>query len=282
MSSRYLRSRRTLRGPTAWIRGIGLHSGVDVAVRVLPASTGSGIVFRNAQGQTIPADVAHVVYTERCTVLGSEDFQIQTVEHMLAALYGCVVDDAIIEVDGPELPAVDGSAFPFIEIIEHVGCKEQDLSAVEPLIIDTEFIVSNDSGGCITVAPSDELDVSVELQYDSHSYLGTIGARMSDLGQFKLEIASSRTFGFRTELAWLQSKGLGLGASHDNAIVLGDDRYESALRHNNELARHKILDIIGDISLIGRPICAKIVALRPSHSLNNRLAIRFAETSSRS
>lgn len=251
-------------------------------MRVLPASTLSGIVFRNVRGQQIAADLAHVVHTERCTVLASEDFQIQTVEHVLAALYGCVVDDAIVEIDGPELPAADGSALPFVEAIEHAGCEELVQSAVEPLIVDIAFSVSNDSGACITVTPSDQLDVSVELQYDSHPYLGTIGARMSDVRQFNAQIASSRTFGFRAELAWLHSKGLGLGASHDNAVVLGDDRYESTLRHDNELARHKILDIIGDISLVGRPICAKIVAVRPSHTLNNRLAIRFAETSSRS
>ena len=267
----------TLAAPSAVLSGVGLHSGAGASVRLLPAPAGTGLVFRCLPGgQEIPARAANVSETSRCTRLSANGVEVQTVEHVLSALAGLGVDDAIIEIDGPEVPAMDGSAAPFAALIESAGMQAQ-AEEVCPIVLTEPIVVTE--GGCTIIAlPSDRFSASVVLDYPRHPYLGTVAA-VFDGGSndYAAQIAPARTFGFLSEIEALRARGLGLGASYDNAVVLGETQYETPLRFPNELARHKLLDLIGDLALAGRPIFAQIFAVKPGHTLNTRLARRLSE-----
>jgi len=266
------RSRQTLAAPSAILSGVGLHSGADASVRLLPAPLGTGLVFRRQfDGQEIPALASNVSDTSRCTRLKAGSFEVQTVEHILSALAGLGIDDAVIEIDGPEVPAADGSAAPFVELVSATGIYAQT-EQVQPLRL-TEPVFITESGSTLAVLPSDRFSVSVVLDYPKHSYLATQAAIFDgSTGNYAEQIAPARTFGFLSEIEALRARGLGLGASFDNALVLGETQYESPLRFANEPARHKLLDLIGDLALTGRPIYAEILAVKPGHTLNVRLA----------
>ncbi len=195
---------------------------------------------------------------------------------MLSALSGLGVDDAVIAIDGPEVPAADGSAAPFAALILAAGMQEQE-ECIQPLRLAEPVFVSQH--GCTVAAlPSDHFSASVVLDYPKHSYLGTQAAIFDGrAGDYAAQIAPARTFGFLSEIEALRAAGLGLGASYENALVLGESQYETPLRFANELARHKLLDLIGDLALTGRPICAEIVAVKPGHALNVRLAKMLGE-----
>ena len=266
------RPRRTLAGPSKHLRGVGLHSGTDAALRLLPAPPGSGLVFRVA-GQEIPARAANVTDTSRCTRLGLGGAEVQTVEHVLSALAGLGVDDAVIEINGSsEVPAGDGSAAPFAALIREAGLREQPETVFSPLTLTLPQTVW-EVGSYVIALPSDRFQATVVLDYPRHPYLGTIAAVFdAATGNYETDIAPARTFGFLSEIEALRERGLGLGASRENAVVLGEDRYETPLRFPNELARHKLLDLIGDLALIGRPLSAHVIAMKPGHTLNTRLA----------
>ena len=274
------RARVTLAAPSAVLSGVGLHSGADASVRLLPAPAGTGLVF-HAGGQEIPARAANVCDTSRCTRLRANGLEVQTVEHVLSALAGLGVDDAIIEIDGApagfyEVPAIDGSAAPFAALILAAGMQAQ-AAQVRPIVLTEPVVVAE--GGCTIVAlPSDRFSATVVLDYPRHPYLGTMAAVYdSASGEYAAQIAPARTFGFLSEIEALRARGLGLGASYDNALVLGETQYEAPPRFPNEPARHKLLDLIGDLALAGRPIFAEIFALKPGHTLNTRLARLLAE-----
>ena len=270
--------RQTLAGPSAVLSGAGLHSGAGASVRLLPGLSGTGRVFRRAgDGQEIPALASNVSDTSRCTRLSLNGFTVQTVEHVLSALAGLGVDDALIEIDGPEVPAMDGSAAPFAQAIRDAGLREQSEDVV-PLRLTQPVFVSE--RGCTIVAlPSDKLSLTVVLDYPHFSYLGTQAAVFDGAGDYTAQIAPARTFGFLSEIEALRAAGLGLGASFENAVVLGEAQYETPLRFSNELARHKILDLIGDLALAARPVQAEIIAVKPGHTLNVRLARLLSEQS---
>jgi UDP-3-O-[3-hydroxymyristoyl] N-acetylglucosamine deacetylase len=274
------RPRVTLSVPSTVYYGVGLHSGADAAVCFLPGASGSGLVFRDKKsGQEIPALAANVTDTSRCTRLSTGGREVQTVEHVLAALAGLGVDDAVIEIEGSELPAADGSAALFVSLIRATGLSEQSDCSVQPLIL-THPVTLSEGTSTLVALPADSFRAAVVLDYPRHPYLGTIAAIFDTArGDFAAEIAPARTFGFLSEIEALQARGLGLGASRDNAVVLGEDRYETPLRFANELARHKLLDLIGDLALLGRPLLAHVIAVRPSHTLNTRLAQTLAESS---
>ena len=266
------RPRMTLAAPSATIQGVGLHSGADASLRLLPASVGSGLVFRLLpSGQEIAACAANVIDTSRCTRLGTNGTVVQTVEHILSALAGFGVYDAVIELRGGEVPATDGSAAPFAALLKEAGLRPQDtlvtsLTLTQPLYI-------TDRGSSIIALPSEKFSATVVLDYPKYSYLGTQAAVYDeDTDDYAGQIAPARTFGFLSEIEALRERGLGLGATRDNAVVLGDDRYETSLRFSNELARHKLLDLIGDLALVGRPLQMALFALKPGHTLNTRLA----------
>jgi len=267
------RLRVTLARPSETITGVGLHSGRPTTVQILPASTGAGLIFVDSvSGQEIAASARNVVDTSRCTQLGFGGSVIQTVEHILSALAGCGVDDALIVSSGGEVPAVDGSALPFVTAIRIAGLMSQPDSVSVPLVVDMpKFFTAGDS--VILVEPSDCFRATVVLDYPNHGYIGTQVFRY-DSGKlaYDTEVAPSRTYGFLHEVEALRAHGLALGASEENALVLGADGYLGDRRFADELARHKMLDLIGDLALAGRPILANITAIKPGHAANTMLA----------
>ena len=277
------RARVTLAAPSVVLSGVGLHSGAGASVRLLPAPPGFGLVFRRqGDGQEIPALAANVWDTSRCTRLRLGGFEVQTVEHVLSALAGLGVTDAVIEIDGPpaksyEVPAMDGSAAPFAAAIEAAGTQCYD-AAAEPLRLTRPVFVS-ENGCTLAALPSDHFSASVVLDYPKHFYLGTQAAVFDGrTGDYAAQVAPARTFGFLSEIEALRARGLGLGASYDNALVLGEAQYETPVRFSNEPARHKLLDLIGDLALAGRPVCAQILAVKPGHTLNVRFAKMLGES----
>lgn len=271
------RQRQTLGGQTDRLEGIGLHSGAAVWVAMSQGTTGSGIVLRDhASGQEIRAIASNVFDTTRCTQLQSGGVIIQTVEHVLSAIAALGVDDAVIEISGGELPAADGSAAPFLRLAESVGVVdgEGDLDAI---VVEETIEVTDGRGGSIRVAPANESRYSVALEYPDHPYLGAQNAAFRPgADSYAEDIAPARTFGFLSEIEHLRAHNLALGASYENALVLGETGYLNDCRFTNELARHKLLDLIGDLSLIGRPLIADVSAVRPGHYLNTKLAARLS------
>ena len=267
------RPRQTLAQPSGTFRGVGLHSGADAAVCFLPAPAGAGLVFRDAHtGQEIPARAANVTDTSRCTRLESGGREVQTVEHVLSALAGLGFDDAVIEFTGPEMPAADGSAAPFVQLLKAAGQAAQPGSVVTPLTLTAPVFVT-EGDATLAAFPADCFDATVVLDYPRQAYLGTLAARfVAGRDDYEAWIAPARTFGFVSELEALKARGLALGATRDNAVALGREGYETPLRFPDELARHKLLDMIGDLALAGRPVQARILALMPGHALNTRLA----------
>jgi UDP-3-O-[3-hydroxymyristoyl] N-acetylglucosamine deacetylase / 3-hydroxyacyl-[acyl-carrier-protein] dehydratase len=276
--------------------GVGLHTGAKANLTVHPAEANHGFKFRRIDLEEQPiidADPDLVVDTSRSTTLGKNGVQVHTTEHILAALYGMEIDNAMIDLDGPEIPIMDGSAFPFVTCINEVGIIEQD--ADKDYFIVTENISYEDVERHteMLAVPQDEFRLTVMVDYNS-PLLGTQHAHMYHTGEFEPEISKCRTFVFLRELEILAKNGLIKGGDLDNAIVLVDKplpqekldeiadllgkphiKIEEAgvlnnlkLHFQNEPARHKLLDIIGDLALIGKPIKGHILAARPGHKGN--------------
>jgi UDP-3-O-[3-hydroxymyristoyl] N-acetylglucosamine deacetylase len=257
------RSRRTLASPSEVLSGVGLHSGRPASVRLLPVASGTGVTLRDLDsGQEIPARVS---------------IMVQTVEHLLSALAAMGVDDVLVETQGGEFPAADGSAAPFVRLIQAAGTAEH-AGVLSPLRLGRPRLLQSDDGSSLLALPSPEFQATVVLDYPKHPWIGTLSADYdSRRDDYASEIAPARTYGFLGEIAWLQVRGLALGASRDNGIALREDGYDTTLRFDDELARHKLLDLIGDLSLIGRPLAARVIAVKPSHALNCRFARLLAE-----
>jgi UDP-3-O-[3-hydroxymyristoyl] N-acetylglucosamine deacetylase len=267
------RPRRTLASATEVLEGVGLHSGADASVRVRPAPAGTGRVFLDlASGQEIPALAANGEESQRCTVLRAEGASVQTVEHLLSALVALGVDDALIEVRGGELPAADGSAAPFFSWLREVGLQDQkSADHVSYLALDRPLLVSGEGGVTLAALPAPHFQATVLLDYPQ-PWIGTQSLMFDPVADDYEAIASARTFGFVHELEWLRARGLALGASHENALALSEEGYVGEPRFPDELVRHKLLDLIGDLSLVGMPLAAHIIAIKPSHAQNVRLA----------
>ena len=287
-------------GKEATLSGIGLHTGKIVTMTFKPAEPGVGIRFKrvDAEGQpVIPADVNRVVQTNRGTVIKEGDLQVHTIEHCLSALTGSGIDNVLIEIDGPEVPIVDGSAMQYIELLEKAGVVEQDEER-EYLVIDEPIHYKNEETGSELIAlPSDRFEVMTMIDFDSRT-LGKQFAYLSDISQYKENIAPARTFVFLHELEILLEQGLIKGGDLENAVVIVDRIMDDAslkalaeklnkpnvrvekegvlnttdLRFQNEPARHKLLDVIGDLTLVGVPIKGKIIAHKPGHTVNVEFA----------
>lgn len=252
---------------------------------------GQGIVFRRVKQsggtQEIAAHVSNVVDTARCTVLGgSGGATISTVEHLLSALAGLGVTDCIVEVDGPEIPIGDGSALIWTEAIAGVGVVAipgSDMASVAAgakvaeAMLPAPVTLTGRGGSFIAAYPSDALRITVAVSYEQHTLVGTQIARFEPgCGDaYSRDIAPARTFGFIEEVEALRAAGLAQGGSFDNAVVVYPDRYSSPLRFEDELARHKLLDLIGDLALAGSLPVADIIAVKPSHRLNTAFAARL-------
>jgi UDP-3-O-[3-hydroxymyristoyl] N-acetylglucosamine deacetylase/3-hydroxyacyl-[acyl-carrier-protein] dehydratase len=266
-------TRRSI-GSTARVTGTGLHTGVEATATLSPAPPGSGIVFRRADladAPDIPARLTAVHSTERRLVLGNAESNVGTVEHLLAAAVGLGIDDLLVEVDGPELPAGDGSALLFAEALDAAGAVEQEGTA-HRIVIRAPFTVHAGDTRYL-VAPSDGLHLTVAIDFD-HAAVGRQATSVEvSRERFVADLAGARTFGFREELTALQERGLALGASTGNALALEPDgTLSAALRWPDEFARHKALDLLGDLALLGGRLSADIVAVRPGHTRNVDLA----------
>lgn len=268
-------TRCTLAKPSVRLNGVGLHGGLDSWIELHPAQCSrQGIIFRsNDSGADVSASVANVVSTNRSTTLGNDHIKIETVEHLLSALYSMEITDVDVVFHGSELPITDGSALPFVELIETSGLRRLD-DVLEEYTLEREVVVTDGHGAVITAVPSDRFWITAVVDYSKYPAIGMLAARYNG-SDYKAGLAPARTYGFHHELAALKAAGLGKGASFENVVALEDDGKPDArtpLRMADELVRHKILDMIGDLSLIQKKMKVGIVALRPSHSLNVQLA----------
>lgn len=239
-----------------------------------PAMPGAGLAFRRADlgGATIPMRWDHVVDTRMATTVGgSNGVSVGTVEHLMAALAGCEIDNALIELDGPEVPVMDGSAAPFVALIDQAGIVRQ--AAPRRAIEVLKPIEVRDAHRSLSIEPHPLLEVSFEIDFDSPAIARqAYGARIVN-GTFRSDIAAARTFGFAEDVEALRRAGLALGGSLDNAIVIrgGHVLNEGGLRFNDEFVRHKILDCIGDLYLAGGPILGRVHGVCSGHTLHHLL-----------
>jgi UDP-3-O-[3-hydroxymyristoyl] N-acetylglucosamine deacetylase len=269
--------RRTLRRAVG-CTGIGLHSGKPVRLDLKPASAGQGIRFRRADlGVEIPASLTHLARLDHATTLSQDGVSIDTVEHLLSALNALGVDDALVEVSGPEVPILDGSAAPFVILIHEAGLRPLATPRRYLKVLKPVEVVRG--GKWARLLPSDTLRVSYTIGFD-HPLVRHQAASFRVTPQtFAEEIAPARTFGFLREVETLRRSGLALGGSLDNAVVIGETGVlNNKLRFEDEFVRHKILDAIGDLALVGHPVVAHLEASKAGHALHAALAQKLMRT----
>lgn len=282
------------------LKGKGLHTGLDIEITFNPAPENHGYKIKRTdlEGQpVIDALAEHVVATQRGTVLKKNDVQVSTIEHAMAALYALEIDNCLIEVNAPEFPILDGSARYFVEGIQKVGSVEQNAPRDYYIVKHKIEVKDEESGASLIILPDEKFSVNVLISFDS-SVLNNQFASMNDLSEFPSELAASRTFVFVREIEMLLNNNLIKGGDLDNAIVIYDQKLpqesldkladmmnvphlnlkelgyinHEPLVFDNEPARHKLLDVIGDVALIGKPIRGRIIATRPGHKINNLFA----------
>jgi UDP-3-O-[3-hydroxymyristoyl] N-acetylglucosamine deacetylase len=263
------------------LRGTGIHSGTESTVTITAAAPGERVRFFPAGGSPIAAIAANVVDTARCTVLGASGKTVSTVEHLLSAFAGLGVTDARIEIDGPEVPILDGSALPWVEAILSAGITETPNKPAERRRLPKPILVSGKNGSFLHAHPAEEFSLTAAAVFE-HPLIGTQVARFapSEGSDYATDVAPARTFGFIEEVEALRKAGLALGGSLENAVVVYQDHYSSPLRFPAELAYHKLLDVMGDLFLaFGEPLplMVSIVAVKPSHRLNVELASRLRD-----
>jgi UDP-3-O-[3-hydroxymyristoyl] N-acetylglucosamine deacetylase/3-hydroxyacyl-[acyl-carrier-protein] dehydratase len=286
---------KTIKNPVS-ISGRGLHSGLDVTLSFEPAAVNHGIKFQriDMDGQPlIEADPGRVTDTSRGTTISSGEAKVQTIEHCMAALAGLEIDNALIKIDSEECPILDGSSTPYVNVLKEAGCVEQEAEKNYFELKETITYKDEETGVEFIAMPSDHYEVKVMVDYDS-KVLRPQFAHLENIGQFEEEFADCKTFVFLHELEPLIKHGLIKGGDLENAIVfvehlISDEKLKwladffdkhdvevkeqgilnnTELKHQNEPARHKLLDVVGDLSLVGRPLKAKIIATRPGHQAN--------------
>jgi UDP-3-O-[3-hydroxymyristoyl] N-acetylglucosamine deacetylase/3-hydroxyacyl-[acyl-carrier-protein] dehydratase len=287
------------------LKGVGLHTGKEVTMTFKPAPVNNGYTFVRVdlEGQpVVEADANYVVNTQRGTNLEKKGVKIQTSEHVLAAFVGCDVDNVIIELDAPEPPIMDGSSKFFVEAIENVGIEEQDAERKVYVVKEVISYIDESTGSEIIVMPADDYQVTAMVDFGT-KVLGTQNATLKSLKDFKVQISESRTFSFLHELEALLENGLIKGGDLNNAIVYVDkdispetmENLKKAfgkesitvkpngildnltLHYPNEAARHKLLDVIGDLALIGTRIKGKVIANKPGHFVNTQFAKKMSK-----
>jgi UDP-3-O-[3-hydroxymyristoyl] N-acetylglucosamine deacetylase len=268
---------RTLRRPIS-CAGIGLHSGKKVALSLKPAPANSGIRFRRSDlgGLEVAATVQHVGGINYATGLARDTVKVDTVEHLLGALVSLGIDNAIVELNSPEVPIMDGSAAPFVYLIQEAGIKTLNVPRRYMKVLRPMSLSRGDKR--IALYPSDHFKVSYSIAFD-HPLLRhqSRTIRLSE-ASFVDEIAPARTFTFLKEVEMLRQQGLALGGSLENAVVIGDTGVlNNGLRFDDEFVRHKILDVIGDMALVGYPIIGHLVAHRGGHALHTAFAAQVVE-----
>lgn len=287
------------------LTGVGLHTGKDVTITFKPAPENFGFAFKRIDlegNPIIEADANYVTNTQRGTCLEKNGVKIQTSEHVLAALVGMQIDNAIIELNESEPPIMDGSSKFFIEALEEAGVVEQDAYIKEFVVKDIITYTDEESGSEITIIPSDNFCVTTMVDFGT-KVLGTQNATLKEISDFKEEISDSRTFSFLHELEMLLDNGLIKGGDLSNAIVYVDKKISPetmeklkvvfkkdeisvksngildnlTLHHPNEAARHKLLDVVGDLALVGTKIRGKVIANKPGHFVNTQFAKKLSK-----
>src|SRR6478736_4634660 len=270
-------SQRTVRRAISCV-GIGLHSGNKVRLSLKPAAAGFGIRFRRTDlgHHEVPATVQHLAGIQLATGLASNEVAVETVEHLLAALVSMGVDNVLIELNSPEVPIMDGSAAPFVYLIQEAGIKQQ-VSRRKYLKIVRPIALSRGDKR-IALYPSDHFKVTYSISFD-HPLLRHQSRTLRITEEsFIEEIAPARTFTFLKDVENHRQNGLALGGSLDNAIVLGETGVlNNALRFEDEFVRHKILDAVGDLALVGYPVIGHLVAHRAGHGLHTEFAGKILE-----
>lgn len=290
---------KTIQTPVS-LKGVGLHSGKNVQMTFHPAPANHGVRFQRVDLKDAPmlsADVGNVTSTNRGTTIKYGQAQVSTVEHVMAALLGLKVDNVLIQIDGPEVPIMDGSAQPFVECLQKAGLVELDEAREYFEILEPIRYSDEATGSEFLAMPGEDFEVTTLIDFDS-PILGHQYANLKSIDQFTTDIAPSRTFVFLSELDLLFSQNLIKGGDLDNAIVIVDrvisqEELEKLaaklnkpsvkvekegilnttdLLYENEMARHKLLDVMGDLALIGRPIKGKIMATKPGHTANVQFA----------
>ena len=282
------------------LKGKGLHTGLELVVTFNPAPVNHGYKIKrvDVEGQpVIDAIAENVVETTRGTVLGANDVKCSTVEHAFAALYAFGIDNVLVEVNGPEFPILDGSATPYVNKLKEIGVVEQEADKEWLIVSEPIEYTDEATGSHVAILPADDFALSVTIDFNSQ-LMPIQTATLRDINDFETEISSARTFVFVREIEILLSLGLIKGGGLDNAVVIyerettqenmdklckltkaewHDAKELGYIQHKplvweNEPARHKLLDLIGDLSLVGQPIKGHIVATKPGHTINNKFA----------
>jgi UDP-3-O-[3-hydroxymyristoyl] N-acetylglucosamine deacetylase/3-hydroxyacyl-[acyl-carrier-protein] dehydratase len=282
------------------LKGKGLHTGLELVVTFNPAPVNHGYKIKrvDVEGQPIIDAIAeNVVETTRGTVLGANDVKCSTVEHAFAALYAFGIDNVLVEVNGPEFPILDGSATPYVNKLKEIGVLEQEADKEWLIVSEPIEYTDEATGSHVAILPADDFALSVTIDFNSQ-LMPIQTATLRDINDFETEISSARTFVFVREIEILLSLGLIKGGDLDNAVVIyerettqenmdklckltkaewHDAKELGYIQHKplvweNEPARHKLLDLIGDLSLVGKPIKGHIVATKPGHTINNKFA----------
>ena len=254
------------------LEGVGLHSGKTVRVTLAPGPADSGIIFRVGEdGDPIPAAPESVVDSHYATTLGKNGARIQTIEHLMAAAAGLGIDNLDVRVDGTELPAADGSAKPFVQLLQTAGRTPQG-PRQRPIRIPHPIGAGAD-GRWIQIVPADTFRISYTLD-NEHPAIGTQVLSWTPTEEsFVAEYAPARTYGFLKDLGFLRKSGRALGGSLDNTIVIGKNGTLNGLRYRDEFVRHKVLDLLGDLALLGRRIAGHVIARNAGHALNFELVV---------
>jgi UDP-3-O-[3-hydroxymyristoyl] N-acetylglucosamine deacetylase len=268
LSTCIMRSQRTIKSEISF-EGIGLHTGRYAKVTLKPASRDEGITFvRTDKNTVIKAQVGSVIDTAFATTIGSNGVRIRTIEHMMAALAGLGIDNVYVEVEGPEIPILDGSSTELISVLLRAGIAKQGKK--RPYLMIKRPVILDDGHSKIAVLPYNGRRITYSIYFNHYGFGEQMLSLDLDEETFVSDIAPARTFGFLKDIEYLRTNGLAQGGSLDNAIILGENGVlnASGLRFKDEFVRHKVLDSIGDFALLGFPIYGHMVASRSGHSAN--------------
>jgi UDP-3-O-[3-hydroxymyristoyl] N-acetylglucosamine deacetylase len=254
--------------------GIGLHSGKTINMTLRPAEAETGIIFHRidmSPAVSIEAVAANVVNTRLSTTIGKESATVSTIEHLMAALYSCGIDNAHVDIDGPEVPIMDGSAAPFVKALKETGVRT--LSRARKYLVVKKPVTITDGDKKISIIPSRYFRISFDMRFNHPVVNNQFKSMKFNEDTFATDYAPARTFGFLVEVETLKANGLARGGSLDNAVVIGDDGIlnEGGLRFDDEFVRHKILDSTGDFSLAGYRLIGHVKACKSGHDLNHKL-----------
>jgi UDP-3-O-[3-hydroxymyristoyl] N-acetylglucosamine deacetylase len=268
--------RRTLRQEVG-CTGIGLHSGRPVQLRLRPAPAEHGIRFRRVDvGVEIAATLGNLSRQDHATTLCQDGVSVDTVEHLLSALYALGVDDVLVEVDGPEIPILDGSAAPFVILIHEAGLRPLQAARQHLKVLKTVEVTRG--GKWARLSPAEHFEIDYAIGFDHPLLRHQAMAFRVSARSFTEMVAPARTFGFLREVETLRRNGLALGGSLENAVVIGESGVLNKLRYDDEFVRHKVLDAIGDLALLGHPLIGRLEASKAGHALHAAVAQKLLAT----